>query len=135
MKALSSLASAFGLLALVISAPGHAAPPVKPPPMSARVHTVIAGVGGNVCTNDGSSTVLDIALANGNPNVAIIATHNTADYSGGPSFISVPGVLTVYYDESGLGCGTSGRWIVNNENAAASNLVNGQRINIIVAAP
>ncbi len=131
MKMLSSVTSVAGLLVMIASAPGHAAPPIKPPPFAAQIHTVTEG---NVCISDGSSTVLNNTLANGNPNAVIVATHNNSAYTGGPAFVSEFGILTVYYDQAGT-CGTAGRWVVNNDNSALSDLTVGQRINVIVTTP
>lgn len=120
------------LLLMSVCLPSYAAPPTKG--FSAQVHTVTSG---NICTLDGSSTVLNVAQANGNPNAVIVAGFNTSPYAGGPSFYT-SGIITVFYDADGTGCnavGTPGRWVLNVDNVNFSDLVLGQRFNIIVMSP
>jgi hypothetical protein len=128
MKMRSSLASVVALFAVVVSAPGQAAPPPKSP--SAQIHDVTSA---SICAADGSSTMLNIPLANGNPNVVIVATINETAYSDSPAFYST-GLLSVFYDTDGTGCGndTPGRWVLV---VASATLVEHQRFNIIVMNP
>jgi hypothetical protein len=132
MKKLS-LAPATGLLALVVSPIGNAAPPAKSPPLSAYVHVVATGAGGNVCTADGKSTILNSALANGNPNAVIVVTYNTGKASSS-GIIAAPSDFFVYYDDLGI-CGVASRWVAVNNNGAGGAFVGGERINVVVAAP
>jgi hypothetical protein len=128
MKMISGLASAAALLAVIVSAPGQAAPPSKIPSPSAQLHTVADG---NRCTLDASSTMLSIPLANGNPNAIIVAAINLT----APT-LAATGTITIFYDSVGDQCntgGTPGRWILNVE--GSSSLVIGQQFNIIVMNP
>jgi hypothetical protein len=140
MKMLSSLASATALLALALAAPAHAAPPAKSPPMSAYVHDVMVGAGGNICANDtsGTSTVLNNPLANGNPNAVIVATFNAGPSSGPGERIAPPGILNVFYDDTNFCGNAANRWVLSNSQSwqpSLTPLTGFERFNIVVVAP
>jgi hypothetical protein len=126
-----------GILTAIIGA-GMA--PVKSPAISAYVHHVSVGTGGNLCANDisGASTVLNNPLANGNPNAVIVATFNGGNSSSIAGRIAPPGVLSVYYDDANT-CGNAlNRWVLSSSQSwqgSPTPFTGAESFNIVVSAP
>jgi len=141
MKTYSILTSILSLVVLV-SPSLEAAPPPKSPPVSAYIHSVVTtGASANLCQNDptGSSTVLNNALANGNPNAVVVATWNTGNTSGTPTRITVPGPIYVFYDGANT-CGNAlNRWVLVNTQpwltTPAVGFTGSELFNVVVVAP
>jgi hypothetical protein len=92
------------------------------------IHKVVTGSGGNICSLQAYSTVIDNPFTNNEPDAILIVTPNFGANNAGVA--PAVGIPAVYYDATNQ-CGKgTGKWVIYNLNSVAQ--VNNSMFNVMV---
>ena len=95
------------------------------------IHKVVTGAGGNICSIQNYTTVIDNPIINSKPGAILIVTPNFGPNNTGVA--PAVGIPAVYYDATNQ-CGKgAGKWVIYNLNAVA--LTNNSMYNVMAVLP